>query len=169
MFRMDWSPYTAPAYAVAEGLVLGSLSRLFNISYPGIVVQAVALTFSIFAVMLALYRFRIVQVTDRFRSIVAAATIGVLVVYLISAVMRLFGTSGLGFVQQATPFGLLFSLFVVVVAALNIMINFDFVEQVSRYGAPKYMEWYAAFGLIVTLIWLYVEVLNFLAKLRQSR
>ncbi|MDR2577161.1 MAG: Bax inhibitor-1/YccA family protein [Puniceicoccales bacterium] len=169
MLRMDWAPYTAPVYAVAEGLVLGSLSRLFNVSYPGIIVQAVALTFSIFAVMLVLYRFRIVRVTDRFRMFVVAATLGILVVYLVSALMRLFGSSGLGFVHQPTTFGLLFSLFVVFIAALNLMMNFDFVEQVSRYGAPKYMEWYAAFGLVVTLIWLYVEVLNFLAKLRQSR
>lgn len=168
MVRMDWAPYTAPAYAVAEGLVLGSLSRLFNFAYPGIVVQAVALTFAVFGVMLALYRFRIVQVTDKFRVVVSAATVGIAVVYLVSMLLSFFGGTGLGFVHQPSIFGILFSLFVVTIASLNLMLSFDFIEQVSRYGAPKYMEWYAAFGLVMTLVWLYIEVLNFLAKLRQS-
>jgi uncharacterized YccA/Bax inhibitor family protein len=168
MFRMDWAPYTAPAYAVAEGLVLGCLSRLFNCAYPGIVAQAVALTFAVFAVMLALYRFRIIQVTDRLRTIIVAATAAIAVVYMLSMLLRLFGGSGMGFLQQSTPMGILFSLFVVSIAALNLVINFDFVERVSAYGAPKYMEWYAAFGLILTLVWLYVEILSLLSKLRQS-
>ncbi|MDR0340305.1 MAG: Bax inhibitor-1/YccA family protein [Puniceicoccales bacterium] len=169
IFRMDWSPYTAPAYAIAEGLVLGTISRLLNGVYPGIVAQAVALTFAVFAAMLLLYRFRIIQVTDRFRTIVVAATAAICAVYLLSLLLRLFGGTGMGFLQQATPFGIIFSLLVVAIAALNLVINFDFIERVSRYGAPKYMEWYAAFGLILTLLWLYVEVLNLLSKLRQDR
>jgi uncharacterized YccA/Bax inhibitor family protein len=166
IFRADWSPYTAPAYALAEGLVLGTLSRLLNGAYPGIVVQAVALTFAVFAAMLTLYHFRIIKVTDRFRTIIVAATAAICVVYLLSLLLRLFGGTGMGFIHQATPFGIIFSLAVVAIAALNLAVNFDFVERVSRYGAPKFMEWYAAFGLILTLLWLYVEVLNLLAKLR---
>ena len=169
IFKKEWSPYTAPAYAVAEGLVLGCLSRMLESYYPGIVAMAVALTFSIFAAMGVLYRFRIVRVTDRFRTMVVAAMMGICAVYLLNLVLHLFGGGGLGFVQQATPFGILFSLFVVAIASLNFALNFDFIERVSHYGAPKYMEWYAAFGLLMALVWLYVEVLNLLAKLRQSR
>lgn len=168
IFRKEWAPYTAPAYAVAEGLVLGSLSRLFNLSFPGIVIQAVALTFAIFAVMLFLYRTRIIRVTEKFRVAVVAATLGIFVVYLVSLLMQWIGGSGLSFVTQPTTFGIIFSLFVVGIAALNLVLSFDFIEQVARVGAPKYMEWYAAFGLIVTLVWLYIEVLSLLAKMRQN-
>jgi uncharacterized YccA/Bax inhibitor family protein len=168
LFRRDWAPYTAPAYAVAEGLVMGSLSRLFDLAYPGIVVQAVALTFGIFGSLLLLYRFQILRVTDRLRRAVAAATLGVCLVYLVGMVLHWVGGSGLGFLHQPTPFSILFSLFVIAVAAFNLVINFDFIDQVARLGAPRHMEWYAAFGLIVSLIWLYIEVLNLLAKLRRD-
>lgn len=168
VFRRDWAPYTAPAYAVAEGLVMGSLSRLFDLAYPGIVVQAVALTLGIFGSLFLLYRFQILKVSDRMRRAVAAATMGICLVYLVGMVMRLCGGNGLGFLHQPTPFSILFSLFVVAVAAFNLVISFDFIDQVARLGAPRHMEWYAAFGLIVGLIWLYVEVLNLLAKLRRD-
>jgi uncharacterized YccA/Bax inhibitor family protein len=168
IFKKEWSPYTAPAYAVAEGLVLGSLSRLFNMVYPGIVMQAVALTFGIFAGMLCLYRFRIIQVTDKLRVGICAATMGVLAVYLISMLMHWITGAGLGFISQATPFGIIFSIAVVIIATMNLLLDFDFIDQVSYYGAPKYMEWYAAFGLVMTLVWLYVEILHLLAKLRRD-
>jgi uncharacterized YccA/Bax inhibitor family protein len=168
-FRMEWSPYTAPAYAVVEGLVLGTLSRLFNFAYPGIVAQAVTLTFAVLATMLLLYNFKIIRVTDRFRTVVMAATGAIAIVYLCSLLLRAFGASSAGFLSAATPFSIFFSLFVVAIAALNLALNFDFVERVSRFGAPKYMEWYAAFGLILTLLWLYVEIINLLAKLKQDR
>jgi uncharacterized YccA/Bax inhibitor family protein len=168
IFKKEWSPYTAPAYAVAEGLVLGSLSRLFNLMYPGIVMQAVALTFGIFAGMLLLYRFRIIRMTDKLRVGICAATMGVLAVYLISMLLQLITGSGIGFISQPTTFGIIFSLAVVVIATLNLLLDFDFIDQVSYYGAPKYMEWYAAFGLVMTLIWLYIEILHLLAKLRRE-
>jgi uncharacterized YccA/Bax inhibitor family protein len=168
MFRPDWSPHTAPAYAIAEGLVLGSLSRLVELTYSGIVFQAVALTLAVSFSMWALYRFRLIQVTDRFRTILTAATLGIFLVYLVSGLMTLFGGSGLGLVQGATPMGILFSLIVVAVAALNLLLNFDFIDRVSSFGAPKFMEWYAAFGLAVTLVWLYIEILHLLTKLRRD-
>lgn len=168
IIRKEWAPYTAPVYAVAEGLVLGTFSRLMNYSYPGIAMQAVVLTLGIFGVTLALYRFRIIRVTEKFMMIVSAATLGVLVVYLMSFVMRLITGSGFSFLTSSSSFSIGFSLFVVVLAALNLILNFDFVERAANYGAPKYMEWYGAFGLIVTLVWLYIEVLHLLAKMRQE-
>jgi uncharacterized YccA/Bax inhibitor family protein len=168
MFKPVWSPYTAPAYAVAEGLVLGSFSRLMELTYPGIVTQAVALTLAISFSMWGLYRFRLIQVTDRFRTVITAATLGIFLVYLVSGLMALFGGSGLGLVHGATPLGIVFSLIVVGVAAFNLMLNFDFINRVSSYGAPKFMEWYAAFGLAVTIVWLYIEILHLLTKLRRD-
>jgi uncharacterized YccA/Bax inhibitor family protein len=163
---MDWSPYTAPAYAFVEGLVLGTLSRLFNFAYPGLVAQAVVLTFAVFASMLFLYSYGIIRVTDRLRTMIFAATMAIAIVYLGSMLLQLFGVNSAGFLHSATPFSILFSLIVVAVAALNLVIHFDFVERVSHFGAPKFMEWYAAFGLILTLVWLYVEIVSLLAKLR---
>ncbi|MDR2029906.1 MAG: Bax inhibitor-1/YccA family protein [Puniceicoccales bacterium] len=168
MFRREWAPYTAPAYAVAEGLVMGSLSRLFDLAYPGVVVQAVALTLGIFASLFFLYRFQILRVTDRMRRAVAAATLGICLVYLVGMLVHCFGGTSFGFLHQPTPFSILFSLFVVAIAAFNLVISFDFIDQIAKIGAPRHMEWYAAFGLIVSLIWLYVEVLNLLAKLRRE-
>jgi uncharacterized YccA/Bax inhibitor family protein len=164
-FRMDWSPYTAPAYAFVEGLVLGTLSRLFNFAYPGLVVQAVALTFAVFASMLFLYNYRIIRVTDRMRTMIFAATMAIAIVYLGSMLLQFFGVSA-GFLHSPSPFSILFSLIVIAIAALNLVIHFDFVERVSHFGAPKFMEWYAAFGLILTLVWLYIEIVSLLAKLR---
>jgi uncharacterized YccA/Bax inhibitor family protein len=168
MFRKEWSPYTAPAYAVAEGLALGSVSRIFNLMYPGIVMQAVSLTFAVFLAMLCLYRFGIIKMTDRLRVCIFAATAGVMAIYLISMLMHLFTGSGLSFITQATPLGIVFSLAVVAIATLSLVYDFDFIDQVSNQGAPKYMEWYGAFALILTLVWLYVEILHLLSKLRRE-
>lgn len=162
-----WSPVTAPLYALAEGLCLGALSALINARYPGIAFQAVCLTFgTLFALLLA-YQTRIIRATENFKLGVFAATGGICLVYLVSWVARLFGT-GIPFIHEAGLIGIGFSLFIVVIAALNLVLDFDFIETGVAHGAPKYMEWYGAFGLLVTLVWLYIEILRLLSKL-QSR
>jgi uncharacterized YccA/Bax inhibitor family protein len=162
------APYTAPLYAVCEGLALGGLSALFEARFPAIVVQAVALTFGVFLGMLFLYKSGVVQATRNFRLGVAAATFGIFLVYGLSLLLRVFGTT-IPLIHESGPVGIAFSLFVVVVAALNLVLDFDFIERGAEAGAPKYMEWYAAFGLLVTLVWLYIEILRLLAKLRGRR
>jgi uncharacterized YccA/Bax inhibitor family protein len=164
--RPRWSPATAPIYALLEGVVLGLVSMWFEASYPGIAIQAVALTFGVFGVMLVLYRTGAVKVTQRFRAGVLAATLGIAVVYLVSLVLGLFGVR-VPFLNDASPLGILISLAIVAVAALNLVLDFDLIDRGARSGAPAYMEWYAAFGLLVTLVWLYLELLRLLAKLRE--
>jgi uncharacterized YccA/Bax inhibitor family protein len=164
--RPRWSPVTAPIYALLEGGVLGLVSRWFEASYPGIAIQAVALTFGVFGVMLVLYRTGAVKVTQRFRAGVLAATLGIAVVYLVSLVLGLFGIR-VPLLNDASPLGILISLAIVAVAALNLVLDFDLIDRGARSGAPAYMEWYAAFGLLVTLVWLYLELLRLLAKLRE--
>ena len=165
VFRKSWSPVTSPLYALAEGLFLGGLSSMIEARYPGIVIQAVALTFgTLFALLLA-YKSRLIVVTDRFRMGVVAATGGIFLVYLFSLVAGLFGLQ-VPLIFGSGLVGVAFSLFVVVIAALNLVLDFDFIERGERNGAPKYMEWYGAFGLLVTLVWLYIEILRLLTKLR---
>jgi uncharacterized YccA/Bax inhibitor family protein len=166
MFKKEWAGYTAPLYAVFEGLVLGSMSKVFELQYSGIVFQAVALTFGAAFGMLLLYKCGVISVTDKFRAIVATATFGIAAVYLVSWIVSLFG-GGMSFVQSGGIFGLLFSAFVVVVAALNLLLDFDFIAKISNRGLPSYMGWFAAFGLMVTLVWLYMEVIRMLAKWRE--
>ena len=164
--RPRWSPYTAPIYALLEGVILGLVSMWFEARYPGIAIQAVALTFGVFGVMLVLYRTGVVKVTQRFRAGVLAATLGIAVVYLVSLVLGLFGVR-VPLLNDASPLGILISLAIVTVAALNLVLDFDLIDRGARSGAPAYMEWYAAFGLLVTLVWLYLELLRLLAKLRE--
>jgi uncharacterized YccA/Bax inhibitor family protein len=164
--RPRWSPVTAPIYALVEGVVLGLVSMWFEASYPGIAIQAVALTFGVFGVMLVLYRTGVIKVTQRFRAGVLGATLGIAVVYLVSLVLGLFGVR-VPFLNDASPLGILISLAIVTVAALNLVLDFDLIDRGARSGAPAYMEWYAAFGLLVTLVWLYLELLRLLAKLRE--
>jgi uncharacterized YccA/Bax inhibitor family protein len=164
--RPRWSPVTAPIYALLEGVVLGLVSMWFEASYQGIAIQAVALTFGVFGVMLVLYRTGAVKVTQRFRAGVLAATLGIAVVYLVSLVLGLFGVR-VPFLNDASPLGILISLAIVAVAALNLVLDFDLIDRGARSGAPAYMEWYAAFGLLVTLVWLYLELLRLLARLRE--
>ena len=164
--RPRWSPVTAPIYALLEGVVLGLVSMWFEASYPGIAIQAVALTFGVFGVMLALYRTGMIKVTQRFRAGVLGATLGIAVVYLVSLVLGLFGVR-VPFLNDASPLGILISLAIVAVAALNLVLDFDLIDRGARSGAPAYMEWYAAFGLLVTLVWLYLELLRLLARLRE--
>ncbi len=165
IFKPKLSPYTAPVYAALEGLVLGAISHLYEARYQGIVLQAVMLTGGVFVIMLGLYSKRIIKVDDRLRKGIFAATGAVMVVYLISMVMRLFGAE-IPFIHEASPLGILFSLVVVGIASANLLLDFDLIEKGVENGAPKWMEWYAAFGLLVTLVWLYLELLRLLSKLR---
>jgi len=161
-----WAPVTAPIYALVEGVVLGAVSMLFEASYPGVATQAVALTFGVLGVMLLAYKTGLVRVTQRFRAGVVAATGAIFLVYMVSLLLGLFGVR-VPLINDASPLGILISLVIVVVAALNLVLDFDFVEQGARAGAPAYLEWYAAFGLLVTLVWLYLELLRLLSKLRE--
>lgn len=168
VFKKEWAPTSAPIYALAEGFVLGGVSSLFEASYPGIVIQAVGLTLATLSALLFAYKSGLIQVTDNFRMGVFAATAGIALFYFLSFILSFFGMP-LSFIQGNGVMGIGFSLFVVGIAALNLVLDFDFIEQGERAGAPKYMEWYAAFGVMVTLIWLYLEILRLLAKLRGDR
>ena len=159
---------TAPLYAGLEGLFLGGISAFFEARHPGIVMQAVTLTFGTLGALLLAYRSGLIRATENFKLGVVAATGGIAVLYLVNMGMRLFGMEGIGFIHESSWLGIAFSGFVVVIAALNLVLDFDFIESGVEHGAPKYMEWYGAFGLVVTLVWLYLEILRLLSKL-QSR
>lgn len=167
IFKKTWAPYTTPLYAALEGLALGGVSVVFEASYPGIASQAVFLTFGTLAALLLAYRSGLIAATENFKLGTAAATGGIMMVYLINFVMGFFG-SGIPLIHSNGTFGILFSFGVVAIAALNLVLDFDFIEEGAERGAPLYMEWFAAFGLLVTLVWLYLEILRLLAKL-QSR
>ena len=173
IFKKEWAPFTVPVYAILEGLFLGGISAFIAASVSTnpessfdsqIVVKAVSLTFGVFFVMLFLYRSGIIKVTNKFKMGVFAATGGIAIVYLISFVMSFFG-SGLSFLHDSSLLSIGISLFIVGIAALNLALDFDFIEKGAEANAPKYMEWYGAFGLLVTLIWLYIEILRLLAKI----
>ncbi|HEX5756973.1 MAG TPA: Bax inhibitor-1/YccA family protein [Arenimonas sp.] len=168
VFKKTWAPVTAPLYALIEGLFLGAISALFEAQFPGIVMQAVGLTFGTLAALLVAYRSGLIKATENFKLGVVAATGGIALLYLVNIGLRLFGFEGMGFIHESSWMGIAFSAFVVVIAALNLVLDFDFIESGAEAGAPKYMEWYGAFGLMVTLVWLYLEILRLLAKL-QSR
>ena len=165
VFKRQWAGLTAPAYALLQGLALGGISAMFELQYPGIVIQAVGLTFGTLAVLLLAYKTGLIKPTENFRLMIVAATGGIALLYLVSFVMGFFGSS-VGFIHSNGLFGIGFSLFVVAIAALNLVLDFDFIEAGAEQGAPKYMEWYGAFSLMVTLVWLYLEILRLLAKLR---
>ena len=169
VFRKQWAPITAPVYAVLEGLFVGGISLVMEAAYPGIVLPAVSLTFGTLFALLTAYRSGLIKVTDNFRLGVAAATGAIFVVYLAQFVLGLVGVQ-VGFLHEAIFgagwMGIGVSVIVIVVAALNLVLDFDFIEQGAAARAPKYMEWYGAFGLLVTLIWLYLEILRLLSKLR---
>lgn len=166
VFKPQWSPVTAPGYALAEGLLLGGISAMYSTLYDGIVVQAVMLTFGTMLSMLVAYGVGLVRVTEKFRAGLFAATGGICLVYLVSFVMSFFGTT-IPYIHGSGMIGIGFSLFVVVIAALNLVLDFDFIERGAAAGAPKHMEWYGAFGLMVTLVWLYIEILRLLSKLNR--
>ena len=166
VFKPMTSHILGPVYAVGQGLFVGALSKMFDATYSGIVVQAVGTTLAVFGVMLFLYRTRILRVTDKFRRIVIGATLGVMVFYLASFVFSMFGAN-VSFLSSSSGVGILFSLFVAGLAAFNLALDFDFIERGEAMGLPRRMEWFAALGLLVTLVWLYLEVLRLLAKLRE--
>lgn len=165
IFKKEWSPVTAPVYALLEGLALGGISAVFDLRYPGIAIQAVSLTFGTLFVLLLAYSSGWIKVTDKFRLGVVAATGGIMVFYLLEMVLGFFGFH-FTTINGSGAMGIGFSLVVVAIAALNLVLDFDFIERGVRVGAPKYMEWYGAFGIMVTLVWLYIEILNLLSKVR---
>ena len=167
-FKPTISHITVPAYAIVQGIFLGVISMIFDKMYPGIVVQAVFLTFGTLGALLLAYMSGLIKATENFKLGVAAATGGIAIMYLINFVMSFFG-SGLNIIQSSSMMGIALSGFIVVIAALNLVLDFDFIEEGAEMGAPKYMEWYGAFGLMVTLIWLYLEILRLLAKLQNRR
>ena len=171
IFKKEWAPVTVPIYAVLEGLALGGVSFLYgNAFYPGIVSQAILLTVSIFIALLFAYKTKIIKPTENFKLGIFAATGGIFLVYIASWIMAIFGSSmPIMDPSNASLLSIGFSLFVVVIASLNLVLDFDFIEEGAEKGAPKYMEWYGAFGLLVTLVWLYLEILRLLAKLNSRR
>ncbi|TAK12777.1 MAG: Bax inhibitor-1/YccA family protein [Anaerolineae bacterium] len=166
VFKRQWAAYTSGLYALLEGSLLGGISWLFEAQYGGIVFQAILLTFGVLIVMLTLYTSRIITVTQKFRSVVIMGTGAVMLLYLGSWILGFFGVN-IGFLHDSSIFGIVFNLFVIVLAALNLLLDFDFIERGAQSGAPKYMEWYSAFGLMVTLIWLYLEILRLLSRSRR--
>ena len=168
IFKPNISPYTAPVYAVLEGLLLGALSSLYNARFAGLPLQAVLLTFGVFMALLLIYRLGIIKATERFRVGVVAATGGIALMYLLSFVLSFFGVQ-MTFLHDSSPLSIGISLVIVGVAALNLILDFDFIERGVESRAAKYMEWYAAFSLLVTLVWLYLELLRLLSKLQGRR
>ncbi len=168
IFKQTWAPYLAPAYALFEGLFVGSISAIYQNAFgtvaPSIVLQAVLLTFGCVVAMYALFNFRIIKATERFKSIIFMATAGIAVFYLIAMVLRFFGMN-IPFIHEGSLLGIGFSVFVVAIASLNLILDFDMIEKGTEMGAPKYMEWYCSFGLLVTIVWLYIEMLRLLGKL----
>ena len=165
-FKPHLSRIAAPVYALAEGVVLGAISRAYSEMYDGIVVQAVGATLGVFVVMLLMYRSRIIRVTDKFRRIVIGATLGLMGFYLISFILGMFGNMP-SFINNASPMGIGFSVFVAGLAAFNLALDFDMIERGAANKLPAHMEWFCALGVTVTLVWLYLEILRLLAKLRE--
>ena len=168
IFKKNWSPITAPIYALLEGLALGGISAMFELRHPGIAIQAVGLTFGTLFILLLAYRSGVIKVTEKFRLGVVAATGGIAVFYLAQFALGFFGVR-FAAINGSGLIGIGFSAVVVMVASLNLVLDFDFIESGVRAGAPKYMEWYGAFGLMVTLIWLYLEILRLLSKLNSRK
>ena len=169
-FKKEWSPITVPIYAVLEGGMLGGISYTYNSLYDGIVTNAILLTVGILVSLLIAYRSGYIKPTENFKLGIFAATGGIAIVYLINFFMGFSGSSlGLMSINNASPISIGFSIVVVIIAALNLVLDFDFIEEGAEKGAPKYMEWYGAFGLLVSLIWLYLEILRLLAKLNSRK
>ncbi len=167
IFKPKLARATAPLYALTYGVALGAISHAYNLQYDGIVLQAIAATFAVFTVMWLLYVTRIIKVTRRFTLALMAAMGGIFLLYMGTWIMALFGVK-MTFWNEPTPLGIGISVVIVIVAALNLAVDFNFIEQATKARAPKYMEWYGAFGLMVTLIWLYLEILRLLALLRNN-
>ena len=167
-FKPAWAPVTTPLYAALEGLFLGGISGLYELRYPGLVMNAVGLTFGCLAALLAAYSSGLIRPSEKFKLGVVAATGGVALLYLVSMGLGFFGKS-IPFIHDSGLLGIAFSVFVVALAAMNLVLDFDFIDNGARGGAPKYMEWYGAFSLLVTLVWLYLEILRLLSKLQNRK
>jgi uncharacterized YccA/Bax inhibitor family protein len=167
VFVPKQSPYLAPVYAILEGVTLGYITTMYELKYSGIASQAVLLTFGVLSVLLFIYKTRIIKVTENFKSIIIVATGAIGLIYLVNMVMMFFG-SNISFIRDNSMIGIGFSLFVVGIASMNLLLNFDFIEKQVEERAPKYMEWYSAFGLVLTLVWLYLEILRLLSKLNSK-
>jgi len=169
VFKKQWAPYLAPLYALLEGLFVGAISAQYNAAFaekaPNLIVNAVGLTFGTAIAMYLLYSFKIIKATEKFKSIIITATAGIAIFYILVLILRAFGVENMAFLHEGSLMGIGFSLFVVAIAALNLILDFDMIEKGSELGAPKYMEWYGAFGLLVTIVWLYLEILRLLSKL----
>ena len=167
-FKPNWAAYLAPAYGLLQGLFIGGISaimnKVFEAKYPGLVMQAVGLTFGVALAMFLLYNFRIIKATEKFKSVIIASTLGIGIFYLITMVLNMFGVN-VSFMHDSSLLSIGISLFVVAIAAMNLILDFDMIEQGAERGAPKFMEWYGAFGLLVTIVWLYIEMLKLLSKL----
>ena len=167
-FKPNTAPVVAPIYAILEGLILGAISALFNIKYPGLPQQAVLLTFAVALGVFTLYRMNILKATEGFRRMVVGATIGIAVFYLVNIVLSMFNVN-LGYTMSNSPLAIGINLVIAGVAAMNLVLNFDDIDNAVRMGAPKRMEWYGAFGLMVTLVWLYLELLRLLSRIQGGR
>lgn len=167
VFKKQWSAFLAPVYALAEGVFVGAISAYYNNAFekiaPGIVMQAVGLTFGVVIAMFLLYQFGIIRATQQFKAIIITATAGIAIFYMLSFVLGMFGVQ-MPLIHDNSTWGIVFSLIVVGIAAMNLILDFDLIEQGSKMGAPKYMEWYGAFALMVTIVWLYLEILRLLSK-----
>ena len=167
-FKMSLAPYLAPLYALVKGFAVGAISAYYNYAFekiaPNIITQAVALTFGVVVAMFLLYKFNIIKATPLFTKIIITATAGIAIFYLIAIGLH-FANINIPFLHEGSTFGIIFSLIVVALAALNLILDFDLIENGSKSGAPKYMEWYGAFALLVTIVWLYLEILKLLSKL----
>jgi uncharacterized YccA/Bax inhibitor family protein len=169
MFRPKSAGFTAPLYALSQGLFLGGITVIFEAQYPGIAIQAIGLTFGTLASLLVCYKTGIIKPTENFKLMIVSATAGIGLLYMVNIGMLMFGGGeGIGFIHSSGLMGIGFSLFVVAIAALNLVLDFDFIEQGSENGLPKHMEWFGAFSLMVTLVWLYLEILRLLAKIRNN-
>lgn len=167
IFKPQTAKYLAPLYALLEGFFLGGISvivnNMFAAEYPGIVMQAVGLTFAVALGMLALYSFRVIRATKKFRAMIYSATLGILIFYVITWVLGMFNVN-VGFMHDSSLLGIGISLFIVAIAAMNLILDFDMIEKGAQMGAPKHMEWYGAFGLMITMVWLYLEILKLLSR-----
>jgi uncharacterized YccA/Bax inhibitor family protein len=171
-FKPNWAGYLAPLYGLLEGLFIGGISAIINAQfaekYPGLIMQAVGLTFGVAIAMFLLYNFRVIKATEKFKSVIIGATLGIAVFYLLTMLLRLFGVT-VSFMYDSSMLSIGISLFIVAIAALNLIMDFDMIEQGAERGAPKFMEWYGAFGLLVTMVWLYMEILRLLSKLGSNK
>ncbi len=165
LFSPGWARFTAPVYAVCKGASLAGISLLVELWYPGVALQALPLTFAVLAGMLLVYRLGLVRVTPGLYAFVLSSMMGILLFYLLTWLLQLFGI-GMPYLHQGSLLGIGFSLFVVGLASLNLLFDFDFIERAQRAGAPRHMEWYGAFALLLTLVWIYLELLQLLVRMR---